>query len=143
MTTEIVETGQVWARKVARIEPHWIERVAGHLLQREYHEPHWDEASGRVSAYEKATLFGLPVVAQRRTNYGPINPPVARELFIREALVRQAFASQHPFLAHNRKIIEQVEQLEARIRRRDQPKRTAVRGVACVDQHDDTARARA
>jgi ATP-dependent helicase HrpA len=116
---EIVETGQMWARKVAKIEPRWAEEAGEHLLQREYVEPHWESKSGRVTAYENASLYGLPIVQRRRTNYGPKNPAVSREIFIREALLRDDLQGEFGFLQHNRELREGIEGLEARVRRRD------------------------
>ena len=116
---ELVETGKMWARKVARVEPAWIEAAGAHLVKREVFEPHWEAASGRVAGFEKKTLFGLPIVAKRRINFGPENPKVARELFIREGLVRLELEGSHGFLAHNRELLELGEDLEARVRRRD------------------------
>ena len=116
---EIVETGQMWARKVAKIEPRWLEDAGAHLLNREFVEPHWEAGAGRVAAYENATLYGLPIVQRRRVNYGPKNPTVAREIFIREALVHDTLEGEYGFLEHNRELREGVEDLEARVRRRD------------------------
>ncbi|MDX1443379.1 MAG: ATP-dependent RNA helicase HrpA [Gammaproteobacteria bacterium] len=116
---EVVETGQMWARKVAKIEPRWLEEAGAHLLNREYVEPHWEAGSGRVAAYENATLYGLPIVQRRRVNYGPMDPQVARGIFIREGLVHDTLEGEYGFLEHNRELREGVEDLEARVRRRD------------------------
>lgn len=119
MAAEVVETSRVYARTVAEIEPGWVESVAGHLLRRSYSDPHWEKRPAQVAAVERVTLYGLPIVAGRRINYGPIDPVTARELFIRQALVRQEFDCQAPFFQHNRALIAEVEELEAKARRRD------------------------
>jgi len=119
MAAERVETTRHYGRIVARIQPEWVERAAPHLLQRSYSEAHWDAASGQVGAYERVTLYGLPIVAKRRVNYGPINPAESRELFIRFALVEGDFDTRAPFWRHNRELIDQVRQLEHKSRRRD------------------------
>lgn len=119
MAAELVETGRRYARTVAAIQPQWVESLAGHLVKRSYGEPHWQKKVGQVSAYEKVTLYGLPIVTRRRINYGPIDPVVAREIFIREALVGGEMRTQGPFLAHNRRLVSEIEELEAKSRRRD------------------------
>ena len=119
MAAELVQTTRLYARQLARIEPQWIERVGSHLLVRTLHDPHWEKKPAQVSAFERATLYGLVVYQQRRVDYGRIDPVLARELFIRHALVQGEWEARWPFLAHNRRLVEQIEQLEERSRRRD------------------------
>jgi ATP-dependent helicase HrpA len=119
MAAELVETSRLWARVVAKIEPHWAERIAGHLVKRSYSEPRWERDQGSVVASEKVTLYGLPLVTGRTVQYGRIDPVLARELFIRHALVEGDWSTRHPFFHENRQLLEEVEALEARARRRD------------------------
>jgi ATP-dependent helicase HrpA len=119
MSAELVETSRLWARVNARIEPEWVEPLAGHLLKRTYSEPHWEKDQAAVMAYEKVTLYGVPIVAQRKVNYGRIDPELSRELFIRNALVEGDWRTHHKFFADNRKLLSEVEELENRARRRD------------------------
>lgn len=119
MSAELVETSRLWARINAKIEPEWVEPLAGHLIKRSYSEPHWEKKSGAVLAYEKVTLYGVPIVAQRKINYGRIDPELCRELFIRNALVEGDWETHHKFFAENRKLLGEVEELENRARRRD------------------------
>ncbi|MDN3296439.1 ATP-dependent RNA helicase HrpA [Streptomyces ficellus] len=119
MSAELVETSRLWARVNAKIEPEWIEPLAQHLLKRTYSEPHWEKDQAAVMAYEKVTLYGVPIVAQRKVNYGRIDPETSRELFIRHALVEGDWRTHHKFFADNRKLLTEVEELEHRARRRD------------------------
>ncbi|MFC9117941.1 MULTISPECIES: ATP-dependent RNA helicase HrpA [Streptomyces] len=119
MSAELVETSRLWARVNAKIEPEWVEPLAEHLLKRTYSEPHWEKDQAAVMAYEKVTLYGVPIVAQRKVNYGRIDPEVSRELFIRNALVEGDWRTHHKFYADNRKLLTEVEELEHRARRRD------------------------
>ena len=119
MSAELVETSRLWARINAKIEPEWVEPLAGHLIKRSYSEPHWEKKAGAVLAYEKVTLYGMPIVAQRKVNYGRIDPELCRELFIRNALVEGDWETHHRFFAENRKLLGEVEELENRARRRD------------------------
>ena len=119
MAAEIAETTQVWARTVAKLDPAWIEAYAGHLLHYHYYEPHWEKRAGQVTAYAKVTLYGLVVDPRRRVNYGPLAPAEAREIFIRQALVEGDFQTRGRFLQYNRDLMAEVEQLEAKSRRRD------------------------
>ncbi|WP_461002002.1 ATP-dependent RNA helicase HrpA [Streptomonospora sediminis] len=119
MAAELVETSRLWARMVARIEPEWAERLGSHLVKRSYSEPHWEKNRGAVMAYERVTLYGVPLVAQRKVAYGSIDPEVSRELFIRHALVEGDWETGHRFFHENRRLLEEVEDLEHRARRRD------------------------
>ncbi|MFB7593234.1 ATP-dependent RNA helicase HrpA [Streptomyces sp. NPDC056160] len=119
MSAELVETSRLWARVNAKIEPEWVEPLAGHLLKRTYSEPHWEKDQAAVMAYEKVTLYGVPIVAQRKVNYGRIDPEASRELFIRNALVEGDWRTHHKFFADNRRLLSEVEELEHRARRRD------------------------
>lgn len=119
MAAELVETSRLWARVAAKFDPVWAEQVAPDLVKRSYSEPHWSTRQGAVMAYEKVTLYGVPVIAQRRINYGRVDPVVARELFIRHALVEGDWKTHHKFFHRNRALLHEVEELEARMRRRD------------------------
>ncbi|MEV4190700.1 ATP-dependent RNA helicase HrpA [Streptomyces toxytricini] len=119
MSAELVETSRLWARVNAKVEPEWVEPLAGHLLKRTYSEPHWEKDQAAVMAYERVTLYGVPIVAQRKVNYGRIDPEASRELFIRHALVEGDWRTHHKFYADNRKLLTEVEELENRARRRD------------------------
>lgn len=119
MSAELVETSRLWARVNAKIEPDWVEPLAEHLLKRTYSEPHWEKDQAAVMAYEKVTLYGVPIVAQRKVNYGRIDPEASRELFIRNALVEGDWRTHHKFFADNRRLLSEVEELEHRARRRD------------------------
>ena len=118
MAAELVETTRLWGRVAARIEPEWIEELATHLVKRSYSEPHWSKAEESVVAYEKVTLYGIPIVAQRKVHYGKIDPELSRELFIRHALVYGEWTTKHQFFHDNRKLLKEVEELENRARRR-------------------------
>ncbi|WP_329177736.1 ATP-dependent RNA helicase HrpA [Streptomyces sp. NBC_01477] len=119
MSAELVETSRLWARVNARIEPEWVEPLAQHLVKRSYSEPHWEKDQAAVMAYEKVTLYGVPLIAQRKVNYGRIDAEVSRELFIRNALVEGDWRTHHEFFHANRKLLGEVEELEHRARRRD------------------------
>jgi ATP-dependent helicase HrpA len=115
----LIETARLYARMVAAVDPGWIESAGAHLLKHVYTEPHWVESRGYVSAYETVTLYGLTLASRRRVNYAKIAPLEAREIFVREALVVGRSDVRGNFLAANRALFEEVERLEAKIRRRD------------------------
>ncbi|MCG8707884.1 ATP-dependent RNA helicase HrpA [Brenneria sp. 4F2] len=119
MVAELVETSRLWGRIAARIDPEWIEPLAQHLIKHSYSDPHWEKAQGVVMAQEKVTLFGLPIVAARKVNYSQIDPVLARELFIRHALVEGDWQTRHAFFRANLKLLAEVEELENKSRRRD------------------------
>jgi ATP-dependent helicase HrpA len=119
MSAELVETSRLWARQNAAINPEWAERLGSHLVKRTYSEPHWSRKRAAVMARERVTLYGVPLVADRLVQYGRIDAPLARELFIRHALVQREWDSRHRFLAENARLLEEAEELEHRARRRD------------------------
>jgi ATP-dependent helicase HrpA len=137
MAAELVETQRLYARRVARIEPEWVEAVGAHLLKTSHGDPHWEKKPAQVVVLERGTVYGLPVYGQRRVDYAPLNPSHAREIFIREALVETMlhrdtrassgnpppFESREPatmrMLAYDRKQIAAVEEIEHKTRRPD------------------------
>ena len=118
MAAELVETSRLWARTVARIEPEWVEPLARHLVRHSYSEPHWEKKRGGAVALEKVTLYGVPLVVDRKVSYGRIDPVAARELFIRHALVEGDWQTSHRFFAENRRLLAEAEEVEHRARRR-------------------------
>lgn len=119
MAAELVETSRLYARCLAKIEPEWVEKVGAHLLKKSLSEPHWEKRPAQVSAYERATLYGLTIYHRRRVAFGKQDPARARELFIRGALVEGEFDTKLAFFAHNRKLLADIEQLEHKSRRQD------------------------
>ena len=119
MAAELVETSRLWGRTAARIQPGWVEPLARHLVNRSHSEPRWDARRASVVATERVTLYGLPIVAGRRVDFGGIDPVAAREIFIRAGLVERGWENTHLFFAGNGRLIEEAEELEQRTRRRD------------------------
>ncbi|MGC8119057.1 ATP-dependent RNA helicase HrpA [Marinobacter sp. VGCF2001] len=119
VAAEIVETSKVFARMVAAIQPEWVEPLAGHVVKHHYFEPHWEQKRAQVMGYEKVTLYGLDVVPKRRIPYAKVDPEECRNLFIRRALVEGEYRSKAPFIARNREMLDTVENLEKKTRRRD------------------------
>ena len=123
MAAEQVETSRLFGRCIARIEPEWVEEVGGHLIKRQVFEPHWSKASGAVRAWERGTLYGLVIYPRRGVAYRDIDPALCRELFIREGLVQGEIAEgparAMAFLAHNQRLVAEIERLEHKSRRPD------------------------
>ncbi|MGH9068886.1 MAG: DUF3418 domain-containing protein, partial [Acidimicrobiales bacterium] len=119
MAAELVETSRLWARVVARVQPEWIEALAGQLVKRSYSEPRWVERRGEAVADERVTLYGVPVVASRRVGYGRVDRAAARELFIRHALLGGEWETGHAFWHDNVRLVEEVRAVEVRARRWD------------------------
>ncbi|MDR3426418.1 ATP-dependent RNA helicase HrpA [Silvimonas sp.] len=116
---DLVETTKLFGRCVATIESDWVERLAMHLVHRQYFDPHWEKDQAQVVASERVTLYGLPIVARRRVHYGKINPVEAREIFIREALVRFNYNTKAKYHEHNFDLLVEIEELEHKARRQD------------------------
>ncbi|WP_291279340.1 ATP-dependent RNA helicase HrpA [Galactobacter sp.] len=119
MAAELVETSRLWARTVATFDPDWVEQVAPHLTKKSFSEPHWSRKQGACLAYEKITVFGVAIVERRAVQLSRVNPRLARELFIRHAMVEGDWSTRHAFFQRNQARLRDVEELEARLRRRD------------------------
>ncbi|AQX14803.1 ATP-dependent RNA helicase HrpA [Tessaracoccus lapidicaptus] len=119
MAFELVETSQLWARTVAEVRPEWIEAVGGHVLTRTVSEPRWSQRTATVIASERLTLFGVPIVAGRRTNYAADHPAEAREIFLRSALVEGEWETRNKLVTANRGVLDEATTLTDRMRRPD------------------------
>jgi len=119
VAAELVETTRLYARTVAGVDPRWLEEIGAHLIKRHRENPHWEKRRAQVVALERGTLYGLPVYANRRIHYGPLDPGDARGIFIRSALVEGEFETRAPFFAHNRRLVAEIERLEHKSRRPD------------------------
>lgn len=119
VVADLVETSRLFGRTAAKIDPLMVERVAGDLVQRSYSEPHWSAKRGEVAAYERVTLFGLTLADGRRVGFAQHDPVLARELFIRHALVERDWQTRHHFVRDNAALVAELEELEERTRRRD------------------------
>ncbi len=119
MAAELTETGKLYARNVAKIEPEWVEQVGAHLIKHHYFDPHWEKAAAQVVAFERITLYGLTLISRRRVHFGSIDIKQSRELFIRAALVAGDFDSKAAFFEHNRTLLDEIRELEHKSRRQD------------------------
>ena len=122
MAAELVETNRLYARRVATIDPTWVEKAAGHLVKRSYGDVRWDPKAGRAVASESVTLYGLPIVSDRIVGYDRVDHDEARAWFITKALVERdvtdrGWPGRHRFLEHNADYLEQVRRMAARVRR--------------------------
>lgn len=119
MAATLVQTERVFAHTVAAVQPLWIEQAASHLVKRSHQDPRWDQRRGRVVATESVSLYGLVLAAGRTVDYGRVDPREARERFIAEALAEDRLGVDAPFVKHNRRLLGEARDLEARLRRRD------------------------
>ena len=143
MTAELVETSRLFARTVARIRPEWVEPLAKDLLNHVYSEPTWNSSRGAAYVQEKVMLYGLTLIADRSVLLGrlgstplgsirgavPTDSPfaiaqqspitaaeLAREMFIRHALVQGQWRERHAFQRRNDEAIERARETERRSR---------------------------
>ncbi len=122
VAAELTDVGRLMGRMAAEVRPEWIEAAAQHVLERSYSEPHWDRKSARVMAYERVTLYGVTLASRRRVHYGPLDPELSRELFIRGALVAGEYDTSPDqgsaqWFQHNRELIAHIEELEHKARK--------------------------
>ena len=119
MAAELVETSQLFARSVAKLDPAWLEKAGGALCKRSHGDPHWEMKAAQVVAKEQVTLYGLPIIKDRKVAFAPFDPGLARELFITHALVRHEYTTKGAFMEHNRRLLEDVQHLRDKARRSD------------------------
>lgn len=119
VAAELVQTSRLFARTAATIQAEWLEELGKHLCRYSYSEPHWEKKRGQVVAFERVTLYGLPIVERRPVNYAAVNPGEAREIFIRSALVEGELPRRYAFFEHNQQLIATIEEMESKTRRRD------------------------
>ena len=119
VAAELVETSRLFARTCANIDNTWLEKLGGNLCKYTYLHPHWERKRGQVVAYEQVTLFGLIIIPKRKVSYGRINPEQATEIFIQSALVEGDVKEKFAFMLHNQNLIDNVKNMEDRIRRKD------------------------
>jgi len=115
MAAEIMETGRVYARTCARIDPRWALDLGRHLLRVAHSEPFWSAEAGRVLVKERRRLYNLELET-RAVGYGKINPAHATEIFLREGLAGDTVTAPWPFLAHNRRVRAEAETVLTRLR---------------------------
>lgn len=119
VSSQLTQTTRLYGRVVAAIDKSWIEPLARHLVERTYSEMKFDPNRGEVLALEEVTLYALPIVTRRRVNYGAIDPTEARSHFIQKGLVEGELRSRAAFYRHNSKLLEEVDELESKARKRD------------------------
>ena len=119
MAAELVETSQLFARSVAKIDPAWIEKAAGPLCRRSHGDPHWEQKQAQVMAREQVSLYGLPIVKDRKVAYGRYDQALCRTMFITHALVRHEYTTKGAFMEHNRRLLDEVQRLRDKARKSD------------------------
>jgi ATP-dependent helicase HrpA len=119
VAAELVETSRLFARTCANIDNAWLEKLGGNLCKYTYLHPHWERKRGEVVAYEQVTLFGLIIIPKRRVSFGRINSDQATEIFIQSALVEGDVREKFAFMLHNQNLIDDVKNMEDRVRRKD------------------------
>lgn len=118
MAGQLVETSRLWARDVAKIEPQWVEKIAGSLLKHQHSEPSWSRKRASSIANQKSTLYGVTIIADRVVPYHHVDPEAARDLFIRHALIEGDWTTHHSFFHHNVEMLESASEVEEKARRR-------------------------
>ncbi len=119
VAAEMVETSRLFARTVATIDSEWIETLGGEQLRFTYSDPHWERKRGEVMAKEQVSLYGLIIVQGRPARYGPVDPDHANDIFIRSVLIQGDLARPFRFMRRNLNMIDEIKQMEDKIRRRD------------------------
>lgn len=112
---EIVQTSQLFARTVAKINPDWIAELGEHLCERRHSEPHYSAKAGRVLVTERVLLHGLEV-KRHHIDFIKIDPVSATQIFIRAALIDDEASVQHRFHKQNQALRQKIETSLTRVR---------------------------
>lgn len=116
---EMVDTSRLWARRIAKLDPLWLEEVAPQLCRSRFHSAEWDKKQGAVYAKEIVVCSGLTIVQDRRVHFGRIDPDAAHGVFIREGLLAGGMKKKPDFINTIAECRTQVEDIEVKLRRRD------------------------
>ncbi|OUS01143.1 ATP-dependent RNA helicase HrpA, partial [Gammaproteobacteria bacterium 54_18_T64] len=131
MAIELLETTRLFAHHCASFNEEWLPQLAAHLVKKNHSEAHYHAARGQVMAYEKQSLYGLTIVERKKVEFGQIDASQSREVFIQSALVEGLYGNSRSggrrgssnkkvaFFAHNTAILNELHDLEDRLRRRD------------------------
>lgn len=122
MSAEYIETSRLFAHTIGEIKPIWAFEAAKHLCRFSYSSPHYHVRSGSIKAYRKTLLYGLTLRDKEPVNYAPINAKECHEVFLQQALVNGAYKPRGKlaeFVAHNESLINDIEKLETKTRRRN------------------------
>ena len=120
MAAELVETSRLWGRMAAVIDPSWVEQLAGPLAQRSHSDPLWSRTRAEAVVVERVTLYGLPLVTDRRIPLARLDRAAAREWFIRHALVEGDWVHRHAELLANDELLREVRDRLDRARTREE-----------------------
>lgn len=119
VAAELVRTSRLFARTVAKVKPEWIEEAGQHMLKSSYSDPHYDERTARVMAWQRVTLLGLTIVERRRAHFGPVDPALSREIFAENALAEGKLPTPGRFMSHNMELLRKAIELRHKLRRDD------------------------
>lgn len=128
MAAEIVQTTRLFARTVARVQPEWVEELAGHMFRHQFSDAHLDAETGEPSAWERVSMSGIVVVPRRRANIATLKQSdpqgaqlaaQARGIFIQEAIAACRWKTVVGYMEHNRRIRARATAVEAKLRRKD------------------------
>ncbi|MDD3117972.1 MAG: ATP-dependent RNA helicase HrpA [Victivallales bacterium] len=117
LSFELVETSRLFARKVAEIDPLWVEAVAPQLCRRIYENIRWERRRGFVAAAETVIIGGLVIHTGRPVHYGGMRPAEARQVFIRDAVVPGNLDTNGKWLQLHRQMLHRIEIMEMKLRR--------------------------
>ncbi len=119
LAAQFIETSQLFGHCIARVNPEWVLAYADHLSKKHYFEPYYDVKAGQVQGFVKTSLLGLVLQEKKRIAFNKVDPKVASEIFIREALVEGKYRGKGLFFKRNKKLVSDIHALEAKSRRRD------------------------
>lgn len=114
---DMVDTSRLWARRVAMIDPRWLEEVVPDLCRYRYHSAKWDRKQGAVYAKEIVMFVPLTIVDGRNVHYGRIDQRAAWSIFIREGLLGNGLHRKPKCLRVIDSLRDKVSAMEQSLRR--------------------------
>jgi len=114
---DMVDTSRLWARRVAQIDPAWLEEVVPHLCRYRYHSAKWDRKQGAVYAKEIVMFGPLAIVDERSVHYGRIDPVATWSIFVREGVLGNGLHRKPKCLRRLDSLRSKVSDIEQKLRR--------------------------
>ena len=115
----IVETSKIYARGLAEIKPTWIELYARSFVNTRVHDHYWDSTKNDSRTLLDVSVYGLPIVQNRRVKLSDHDRSAARELFLTHALVRDHANIENQEIRTNFKLRNSLLETQSKERRTD------------------------
>lgn len=116
MSANIRETQRVYLTANAEISSLWVYKLFPQLCKKTYHDPQYNPKTGFVEALEEVRFRNFILSRSKRVNFERIDPEQCAEIFFKEGVAVDALPKSLEVLKQNRKTLDLVKELEAKLR---------------------------